>query len=316
MGQNSAIEWTTHTHNPWTGCTKVSDGCKFCYAEALMDKRWGKVKWGDNGTRARASDAYLREPFKWDRLAKAAGERHRVFCASLADVFEDRPELMPWRRDLFDTICRTPNLDWLLLTKRPENALRMMVEAGLYAVENPNLPHPQPNLWIGTSVEDQKNADARIPHLLQCPAAVRFLSAEPLLGPISFRWLAGWPENAPTTAMNPTGITDEYDGLRRLDWVIVGGESGHGARPMHPDWARNLRDQCQAAGVAFFFKQWGEWSPRVGQFSDEQLWARDRSGGVLWDNRIPQMIRVGKKAAGRLLDGREWSEFPAAVAAV
>lgn len=323
MGQNSSIEWTHHTFNPWIGCTKVSAGCANCYAEALMDKRWGKVKWGPNGTRNRTSDSNWREPFKWDKAAAKEGERHRVFCASLADVFEDRPELVPWRRDLFDMVCRTPHLDWLLLTKRPENALRMMVEAGLYAAENPNLPCPQPNLWIGTSVEDQAAADARIPHLLRIPAAVRFLSCEPLLGPVDLdgiqrdRWTRySVLHGCGTTTRGVVGQSIPNVFGKRVDWVIVGGESGHGARPMHPEWPRLLRDQCLVAGVPFHFKQWGEWAPQT----DPSQYAGKVKGGYVghdgkwkdWNQggESPFVLSLGKKATGRLLDGKTWDEFP------
>lgn len=299
MAANSKIEWTHHTFNPWIGCSKVSPGCAYCYAETLMDTRWGKVKWGPNGNRVRTADAYWRQPMKWNRLAEQAGERHRVFCASLADVFEDRPELVPWRRDLFHLITCTPHLDWLVLTKRPENALRMMVEAGLYTVENPNLPCPQPNLWVGTSVED-KARRTRIDHLRKVQAVVRFLSMEPLLEDLG--------------CVNLDGI----------HWGIVGGESGHGARPVHPEWVRSLRDQFGVAGLAFFFKQRGEWSWCEDEHGLEipPDWATkpqtyrfmqtDGTLGTGYDGGRGQFIvRVGKKAAGRMLDGREWSEFPA-----
>lgn len=279
MGADSKIQWTTHTFNPWRGCTKVSDGCKFCYADALS-KRNPKTLgvWGPNGARVVAAESAWKEPVKWNRLAHEAGERHRVFCASLADVFEGEdtmpaeawPVVQEARKRLFDLICRTPDLDWLLLTKRPQHALRLMVDAKLYATANPSLPCPQPNIWIGTSVENQAAADERIPHLLRCPAAVRFLSCEPLLGPITFRW-AHW------VPLKRHDATWHLEGLRGIHWVIAGGESGQKHRPMDLDWARSLRDECQAAGVAFHFKQIG---------------GRTHAAG------------------GRLLDGREWNEYP------
>jgi protein gp37 len=327
MGANSAIEWTTHTFNPWMGCTRVSEACRFCYAEQLMDKRYGKVKWGPQGTRQRTSDANWRQPYSWNRKAEGAEERPRVFCASLADVFEDRPELVPWRQELFDMICRTPNLDWLLLTKRPENALRMMVEAGMYMSENPDLPCPQPNIWIGTSVENQEAADKRIPHLLRTPAAVRFLSCEPLLGPLDIEWhFARYQSLVSGLRYRKPGAAGDYKKLPGIDWVICGGESGASARPMHPDWARSLRDQCRDAGVAFFFKQWGEWLPRShaegvpcpkdnwGTLTIDGEWFHTTSP---WNGRNEGkdgeavMYRVGKKKAGRLLDGLTWDEMPA-----
>lgn len=295
--ENSRIEWTDHTFNPWIGCTKVSDGCKHCYAETLMDKRYGKVEWGPQGQRIRTSAANWRKPLKWNREAAAAGKRARVFCASLADVFEDKPdqpEMDKWRVELFQLIQDTPSLDWMLLTKRPENVMEMVKAAGA------EWYYELPNVWIGTSVENQEQADKRIPALLTIPAAVRFLSMEPLLGAVSL-------DNGETSWLTCNGnCTDESEDVCQsfeytdkcfhgIDWVIVGGESGPNARPMYPAWALNIRDQCQAAGVPFFFKQWGEWLPT------EDVW------GNHFDFR-----KVGKHAAGRLLDGREWDEFPPA----
>jgi len=242
------------------------------------------------------------QPVKWNREAEAAGERHRVFCASLADVFEG-DDTMPsesWksvddaRERLTWLIINTPHLDWLLLTKRPQNVMEMLPEDWMSG-----LP---PNVWIGTSVENQAMAEERIPHLLQIPAKVRFLSCEPLLGAVD---LSGWATDTGVwkcpncrytlqkcylrASDGAVGLNTEQvrevcpnDGatlrpLSLIDWVIVGGESGANARPMHPDWARGLRDQCVEAGVAYFFKQWGG---------------------------------TTAKAGGRLLDGREWSEYP------
>lgn len=341
MAENSKIEWTTHTFNPWRGCQKVSPGCANCYAEK-MSKRNPSVLgvWGADGKRVAAAESAWREPLKWDRKAKEAGERHRVFCASLADVFEDwngqvvdsegDPQFLDgyggWlsygeknkaeaagkepctlrdvRRRLSNLITATPNLDWLLLTKRPENALPMACDAWCKKVaghvsqnEGDGRHWDWPaNVWLGTSVEDQQRADERIPHLLQVPAAVRFLSCEPLLGPLEFS--------------NVSKRSDAvfHFGKKALDgisWVIVGGESGPNARPMHPVWARSIRDQCQAAGVAFHFKQWGEW---IHSHPKELA----LSNGPVADFHGLKIQRVGKKAAGRLLDGREWNEFPAA----
>jgi protein gp37 len=213
---------------------------------------------GDNGTRVVASEAAWREPLKWDRAAAKAGERHRVFCASLADVFEDRPELVEPRRRLARLIWETPNLDWLLLTKRPENAADM-----IYRMWFPDAEWPK-NYWLGTSIEDQATADARIPHLLRAPAAVRFLSMEPLLGPVDlfkvprpdnsyFRW------RGETGAIGPKDEPDDfvYGSKRGIHWVIVGGESGPGARPFDLASARSIVAQCKAAGVPVFVKQLG-----------------------------------------------------------
>jgi protein gp37 len=324
MGANSKISWTHHTFNPWRGCTKVSEGCKHCYAETLS-KRNPKVLgvWGPQGTRVMASEAMWREPLKWNEEARAAGERRRVFCASLADVFEGAETCTPEayrvivaaRERLFLLAHKTNWLDWLFLTKRPEN-----IPDALAAIKHPYYPHldfwflqqenPRPNWWFGTSVENQAAADKRIPELLKVPAKVRFLSCEPLLGPVELCNVTGWQESVKWWGKEILG------GEKGIHWVIAGGESGPNARPMHPDWARSLRDQCQSAGVAFHFKQWGEWLPYseiekdplgityplrnetrvvgVGKGSDDELW------------------RVGKAAAGRLLDGQTWDEVPEA----
>ena len=293
--KDSKIEWTDHTFNPWIGCTRVSPGCQHCYAETMMADRYKKVKWGPQGVRVRTSTDYWKQPARWNRQAAADGVRRRVFCASLADVFEDkadqREDMDEWRLGLWNLILATPYLDWLLLTKRPEN-VDAMIPRGSMRQRYPA------NVWIGTSVEDQRRADERIPHLLAIPAAVRFLSVEPLLGlvdlPYRMEWSSDedWANNGPPHVT--LGISEEPDS--QIGWVIVGGESGPNARPMHPTWARSLRDQCQAAGVPFFFKQWGEYGPCTeipGQAADPDC-----------------MFRFGKKLAGRLLDGREWNEFP------
>jgi len=296
MADNTEISWADATFNPWVGCTKVSPACDHCYAEGWA-KRSGLVEWG-NHPRRRTSAANWRQPLKWNREAEAAGVRKRVFCASLADVFDNQVPA-EWRADLWRLIDETPNLDWLLLTKRPQNAAKM-IEASRRAVlsagvDSRHVMWPWPNVWVGTTVENQEEADRRIPHLLAVPAAKRFLSCEPLLGPISLRWL---PSDYKSRQARGESV-GEYDVAKGLDWVIAGGESGPGARPAHPTWFRSLRDQCQTAGVAFHFKQWGEHAPTDA--------ATD--GG---DTR-EVMVRVGKKASGRLLDDREWNEFPAQV---
>jgi protein gp37 len=256
MGENTKIEWATHTFNPWTGCTKVSPACKNCYAEAWA-KRSGLVKWGDTVERRRTSDANWREPVKWNSRAREAGERPRVFCASLADVFENRPELTPWRADLLKLIYDTPHLDWLLLTKRPENWRDAIDEACEYAHGDTwesmwTQGEAPENVWIGATVENQEQADKRIPELLKIPARVRFLSCEPLLGPIQL---------GVSFVGGSFALYDYGEPGSKFHWVIAGGESGPRARPLHPDWARSLRDQCKAAGVPFFMKQMTKKTP-------------------------------------------------------
>jgi protein gp37 len=211
------------------------------------------VQWGDQAERRRTSDANWRKPLKWNREARLAGERPRVFCASLADVFENRPELTPWRADLLKLIYDTPHLDWLLLTKRPENWRDAIDEACEYAHGETwqslwTQGEAPENVWMGVTVENQEQADKRIPELLQIPARVRFLSCEPLLGTIDLLMAVnGYDKHGYRKPFHKT--------LYGLHQVIIGGESGPRARPMHPDWARSLRDQCQAAGVSFFMKQ-------------------------------------------------------------
>jgi protein gp37 len=242
VGTTTAIKWTDHTFNPWMGCTKVSPGCDHCYAEAL-GKRTGRVQWGDDAERVVTSDAYWKNPLKWNRQAEAEGRRHRVFCASMADVFERRADVLDARGALFNLIDETPWLDWQLLTKRPEN-VRGMVPYD-WTCHDDCWPA---NAWIGTTVEDQQRADERIPHLLDIPARVRFLSCEPLLGEVRLsRWLFDGPER-----------TDA------IHWVIVGGESGAGHRPLDLRHARILQRSCANASVPFFFKQVGGRTPTAG----------------------------------------------------
>jgi protein gp37 len=245
MAENSKIEWTDHTFNPWVGCTKVSPACDHCYAESWA-KRTGQAElW--NGSRRRTSEANWKQPLKWDRQSAAAGRRAKVFCASLADVFDNRAE-GKWRADLFAMIRQTPNLDWLLLTKRPQNIAKMLpLDWG----------DGWPNVWLGTTVENQKEAERRIPALLPIPAAVRFLSCEPLLGRLNLRRI--YPDGIKFTVDALTGTGEHFLGMRaqtgKIHWVIVGGESGPGARDFHEYWAEELRDQCANAGTAFFMKQ-------------------------------------------------------------
>jgi protein gp37 len=293
----TTIEWARYTFNPWTGCTRVSPGCDHCYAEGWA-KRSGHVEWGAHAPRRRTADAYWREPLKWNARAQEEGRRARVFCASLADVFDNHASILPqWRADLWSLIAATPHLDWLLLTKRPQNIAKMLP---------PTWGDGWPNVWLGTTVENQTEANRRIPYLLNTPARVRFLSCEPLLGPVDLTQIKCpfHGEVCAVTGYLGNGMYGDYG--PKLDMVICGGESGPGARPMHPDWARSLRDQCAWDSVPFFFKQWGDWEPRRGFACPDDL---PRDG---WHHFDPEcsMRRVGKKNAGRLLDGREWNDFP------
>ncbi|MFV1626816.1 phage Gp37/Gp68 family protein [Phaeobacter sp. JH20_02] len=322
MAENSGIEWTTHTFNPWTGCTAVSAACDHCYAEGWA-KRSGHVQWGPHGERRRTKT--WGAPLKWDCIAGETGTRVRVFCASLADVFDNHRSIKPeWRQELWELIRITPNIDWLLLTKRPQN-IKKMLPAGW--------GDGWPNVWLGTTVENQVEAERRIPALLNIPAKVRFLSCEPMLGPVQLDRICqsdakdraayerGEVESIPGHYINALeGIAwdDENGTLNgevfdcdlndgpRVNWVICGGESGPGSRPMHRDWARSLRDQCARAGTGFHFKQWGDWLPGPGFACPDDL---PKDG---WHHFDPDCSakRVGKKKAGRSLDGREWNGSP------
>lgn len=306
MGETS-IQWCDFTFNPYRGCTKVSPGCANCYADTMSKRNPGTLGvWGPNGTRVVAAESYWKQPIKWNKEAAKAGERRKVFCASLADVFEDwqgpmlgaqghRLRLSPngesflnagfrdvtmadVRARLFRLIDATPNLNWLLLTKRPENIERMM--PAMPTICGRPFAH-RTNVWLGVSVEDQQRADERIPLLLKVPAAVRFLSCEPLLEAVDLsRWLPkGRYFNAVCEKCGHIGSTEFFEERRyhddadvvcpkcheiilanevgKLGLCIVGGESGPKARPFNVKWARSLRDQCRSAGVAYFLKQLG-----------------------------------------------------------
>jgi len=281
MGQNSKIEWTHHTFNPWWGCLKVSPACKHCYAQSWA-QRLGLELWGGKRTPRRFfSDAHWKEPLKWNLEARKEGKRRRVFCASMADVFEDREDLKPWRERLWPIIEATESLDWLLLTKRPENVACSVPWKRKWPL----------NVWLGTTVENQKVAKQNIPLIVSIPAAVRFLSCEPLLGPMDLKkWL------------KPSGKN-----RRGINWVIAGGESGHHSRPMNPVWVEDLRDQCLAAGVPFHFKQWGHWGPE-NPADRRAVMTVDVPGR---DGRPIRLFRLGKGETGRMLEGRTWDGFPA-----
>lgn len=235
MGETTEIAWTDSTFNAWIGCMKVSAGCDNCYAETMMDKRYGRVSWGQRktdetapsvGTRVRTSAAYWRQPITWNKhyatFQAQHGHRQRVFCASLSDVFDNQVPVA-WRLDLWRLIAATPELDWLLLTKRPENIEKMLPR---------DWPLGFPNVWLGTTAEDQEAFDRRWPILNEITAHVRFISYEPAIGPLSMKNHRAKP-----------------------DWMICGGESGKGYRPMSTAWAYSLMEECDRAAVPFFFKQ-------------------------------------------------------------
>ncbi|MEU2603216.1 DUF5131 family protein [Streptomyces albus] len=363
MSAQSSIEWTDATWNPVTGCTKVSPGCDNCYAETFAE-RWRGTPGHhfETGFDVTLRPKALELPLRWRKP-------RRVFVNSMSDLFhKDVPDEYIAR--VFAVMSLTPQHTYQVLTKRhgrmrsllsDRNFRHLVAEQGrehLIGSQQDWLAvgamlggNPLPNVWLGVSVEDQKRADLRIPALLETPAAVRFLSCEPLLGPVDLSaWMpaghAAWHCQAPGCRRFYTGpLLDECPDCRRsgywtgshvgngrlngqpLDWVIVGGESGPGVRPMHPEWARDLRDQCAAAEVPFFFKQWGAWGPLQRPFdyvTDDDRCQVVSSGGNLagrpwlgWKRQHGHeqsevMRRYGKKAAGRVLDGRTWDEFPAA----
>lgn len=377
MSEQTNIEWCDSTFNPWLGCTRVSTACDNCYAAVSTPARTLGLTWGPNQERRRTAPSNWKQPVKWNAQAEAFqakhGRRQRVFCASLADVFDNEIPA-EWRADLFELIEATPELDWLLLTKRVGNVETMVPETWLTG-EWPA------NAWLGITAVTQKEVNRDVAKLVELPAPIRFLSMEPLLEGVDIlKWLDpftcadcgfhGSEEDAGADGCNECGEvfgdsqtcqhcgaddqsakrscpscgshrSFERDhgfkfesGRRLIDWVIVGGESGPGARPMHADWARSLRDQCVNAGVPFLFKQWGEWLPWT-QFSGSQVvdppeqtrfdtmeWCdgawRDVGKPDIWatkdgDVDDTQCVgRVGKKAAGRVLDGRTWDGFPEA----
>ncbi|UEW68421.1 hypothetical protein [Xanthomonas phage MET23-P3] len=315
MAIESKIEWTDATFNPWIGCTKISPACDHCYASVSTPTRRFGVKWGAGEERRRTAPSNWQLPLRWnaqhDQFFAENGRRRRVFCASLADVFDN--EVDPaWRADLFALIEATPNLDWLLLTKRIGNVAKM---APAPWVGGPVQHGPDPanihggwpaNVWLGATICNQAEADRDIPKLLATRAAVKFLSMEPLLGEVDLAYPESLFPNGPAMCCSGhecgcAGQPTDPPLLYGLDWVIVGGESGHGARPMNPTWARLLRDQCAAYRVPFLFKQWGEWVS-VSEVEGEGPHHQFPTGETL--------RRIGKHAAGRTLDGALHDGYP------
>lgn len=350
MAGTTGISWADSTFNPWIGCTRVSPACDDCYAARSTPARTLGVVWGSGEPRRRTSAANWKLPAQWNRdrfyacqdcswrgdepsrpyvtgpvtlvLCPACnGEvepaRRRVFCASLADVFDNEVDPQ-WRDNLFDLIEQTPNLDWLLLTKRIGNVGNMLPVPFDFA-------RLYPNVWLGITVVNQAEADRDIPKLLAVPARVRFVSIEPMLGPIDLThalmkccgsFVPGHVGDGLMQPPHPPECCGDPVFLDDLHWVIAGGESGPHARPSHPDWYRSLRDQCAAAGVPFLFKQWGEW---VSSAQNQELhggpWSR-----WMWEDGKPfepgdplrgaLYCRAGKKASGHLLDGVEHQAFP------
>ncbi|WP_202842074.1 DUF5131 family protein [Luteimonas saliphila] len=372
MADHTAIEWCDSTFNPWIGCTRVSPACDHCYAAVSTPARAGGIEWGAGQPRQRTSPGNWKLPLRWnasrfwqcttcglrgdDATFQKAGHPlpayptptsrvpvpcyetveaalRRVFCASLADVFDN--EVDPtWRRDLFELILRTPDLDWLLLTKRIGNVPAMLEELKQRARYHAEWAlfddwlsgRPPANVWLGATICNQAEASRDIPKLLAIPAAVRFLSIEPMLGPVDLSYAFAIPTGAGKgscpmhlSTICPEGLLPL--GEQHLHWVIAGGESGTEARPMHPSWVRALRDQCAAAGVPFLFKQWGEWAPHSARAGGDEggglrrghvryLTGDGREADGHFRRGDAAVVRVGKKAAGRTLDGVEHTAFP------
>lgn len=321
MAEHTSIEWADHTWSPWEGCTKVSPACDLCYAARRNSWLKGGSNWGPGAPRLEFSEDHWDKPIRWNAKAVAAGKRMRVF-PSICDPFDNevRPDL---RGDFFELIRQTPHLDWLLLTKRIGNAVSMVRSHG--AIAGNGIRYLPDNAWLGATIATQQEFDRDVPKLLrtraELGALVLFLSIEPMLGPIQATSLyVGSNSRIPGV---PAGH-DHVDPLRLyggIDWVICGGESGPGARPMHPEWARSLRDQCEQAGVPFLFKQWGDWAPRgpesmgypvVDGVPRMRLTDAGHNGSDLaagGGNHV-WMNRAGKKVTGRGLDGRTHDGFP------
>jgi protein gp37 len=358
MAETTSIGWCDSTFNPWIGCSPVSPGCDHCYAEEMMDARLHVAKWGPGNPRYRTLPRNWENPVKWNRNAASFAKKHkrrrRVFCASAGDWLDNEVPI-EWYVDLLRLIMSTPNLEWLLLTKRVGNFRKRMQEATdfLLAVggsENYDLltwieqwvsGQPPAHVAIGSSTVNQPEANREIPKLLRTPARMRFVSIEPCLSHIDLTRIVIKESDEPERGKPPVsfnalrGWYGGYGDPAKLDWVIVGGESGKNARPIHPDWVRSLRYQCVTARVPFFFKQWGEYadltndapgSKRHRKSTGDQIFLasgeivgagyrhRRHAMGMVaedWRERgAAWMGKVGKKLAGRELDGREWSEFP------
>jgi protein gp37 len=345
MARESSIEWCDATFNPWIGCTKVSPACDNCYAAVSTPARALGVEWGAGKSRRRTSVANWKLPLRWNQqdfrqcgdcgwrgsidtlesdCCPTCGKhenldaaRRRVFCASLADVFDNEVDPQ-WRADLIHLIFKTRNLDWLLLTKRIGNAHAMLERA---VADISRGDHSWEHQWsrgfrhvaIGATICNQTEADRDIAKLQKLPSAVRFLSVEPMLGEVDLtEWLYPFKPCNNCPCPNPGVDRAGYDECckdpelesSRISWVICGGESGPNARPMSPDWVRSVRDQCAGAGVPFLFKQWGEWLPMLGQIEGVKVGAKCTTSDG-W-----AMGRAGKRAAGRLLDGRRHDGYP------
>ena len=314
---STKIEWADMTINPVVGCSHCSPGCDNCYAERFA------ARLARNPKTAEKYKGVVDENGKWTGnfnvdltpFASLPKKSKRIFIGSMCDIFHENASYN-WFLWIVHRMSQYPQHTFILLTKRPQRMNKFIsltgetdTDCGLW---------PLPNLWLGVTICNQAEAEAKIPLLLQTPAAVRFVSVEPMLGPVDLGHLS-WTDIIGSTAeknaltgktwvQGNCGESSQTLQGNRLDWVICGGETGPGARPMHPDWVRGLRDQCQAAGVPFFFKSWGEWAPNClcGAKRPHPIIQRPTPG------HVGCMFKCGKRRAGRLLDGREWNEVPEA----
>lgn len=296
MAKTTKIEWAESTWSPWYGCRHVSPGCDFCYAEV-----WAKRTGRDFSEITRASSNTFYAPLKWK-------DPRRIFTCSLSDFFVKEAD--PWREEAWDIIKATPQHTYLILTKRPGRMVWWLEDHKWLD-----------NVWAGVSIEaaqiGKKRYIQRLELLEVVSAKVRFISAEPLLGPLDLSEWLGCDYCSHTDKLRGTDTSPHH-----IQWVIVGGESGPGARPMNPEWVRSIRDQCVAAKVPFFFKQWGAWLPRGQKPADGPIWLGVMDASEMYKKGLPSTgdpreqygirdyTRVGKKAAGAMLDGREWREIP------
>ena len=303
------IEWTSTTapdgtkkpgysFNPWIGCMKVNDDCKFCYAETFATNRMGRFGklWGPekSSERHRTSSGYWQKALSWNEQAKKDGVRRKVFCASMADIFEDNTTIVEWRKELWELIWKTPFLDWLMLTKRPYNIAAMLP---------PDWGEGYPNVWLGTSIGHGDRWDMAVP-LLMVPAAIHFISYEPATADLDLKW----------TVEPALGTQSRVTGQNTIDWVICGGESGPGARPFNIEWARNMKKQCHDNGVAFFMKQMGAvWA--------KENHAKDKKGGDMeewpedlrvreYPNEFPETISISNPISTAVIARRFGRMFP------
>ena len=279
------IEWASESWNPVTGCTPISEGCRNCYAKRMANRLRGRYGYpADDPFKVTFHPDRLNQPLRWEKP-------RRIFVVSMGDLFHEDVKYK-WIDAIWSRIAKCPQHTFMVLTKRPERMAEFVSEIGIFNYD------VLPNLWLGITCENQQAADKRMPIFLQIPAAVHFVSLEPLLGDIDLGIDIG------------QGVGDLA--IDKLSWCIIGGESGPGARPMHPDWARSVRDQCQSAGVPFFFKQHGEWTGKAGWYLQKDM-ASCRS--IIMDRDKNDKIgvsmgKVGKKKAGRILDGRTWDKYP------